>query len=66
MNDSRTLHYYKSGQYIRALARTALYGSGVLLALGILTVLWLVVAMFVVSPGLMALMQMMCQITWGY
>lgn len=69
MNDSRTLELYKSGHYIRALARTTMYGLWALFGLVVsglfISVVGLLVAAFIVSPALMALMQMMCQVTWG-
>ena len=65
MNDSRTLEYWKRGQWGRALLRTTIYASGFFLGMFILTLVALVVVFLIMSPAMAFLLDQLCRYTWG-
>lgn len=65
MNDSKTLDYWKHGQYGHALARTSMYAFGLLFGLFMIMLAWLVVAIIIMLPALTFLMDRFCAMVWG-
>lgn len=65
MNDSRTLDYWKNGDYPQAITRTALYFIGFMFGLFMSTVLAFVVTFIVMLPSLVFLMDELCRAVWN-